>query len=227
MNLMSFLGSCTLAATALLSSCAPYDPYVYGAPPPRAYPGYGYSPYGYAPYGYGPVRSSLSVGWFSGGWWGGRSSWWGRDRHDHHHHHHAAPTRSVTGYRTVHAGTYQRDPRPLEPFASGSRHSAVTPRSLTSPATGTFDRGSPSSLRAGSSLPALRSSPPASSRLRESRPPTLTPSRPSSSFERGSSRPSSSGSMRSSELRAATGSRSSVLTSSRGSSESRFSRERR
>lgn len=227
MKLMPIFGGCTLLAATLLSSCAPYDPYAYGAPPPRAYSGYGYAPYGYAPYGYGPSYSSLSVGWFGGGWWGGRSSWWGRNRHDHrdHHHHHTAPTRTVTGYRTVHAGTYQRDPRPLEPFASGSRHSAVTPRSLTSPFTGTFDRGSPSSLRASSSLPAVRSAPPAASRLRESRPPTLTPSRPSPSFERG--RSPSSGSLRSTELRAATGGRSSVLTSSRGGGEARFSRERR
>jgi hypothetical protein len=224
MNFSPFLGGCTLLAAALLTSCAPYDPYVYGAPPARVYPGYGYAPYGYAPYGYGPARSSLSVGWFSGGWWGGRSSWWGRDRYDHRHPH-AAPTRTVTGYRTVHPGTYQRDPRPLEPFASGSRHSAVTPRSPISASSGTFDRGSPSSLRASSSLPAIRSAPPAASRPRESRPPTLTPSRPSSSMERGPA--PSSGSPRASELRAATGGRSSVLTSSRGDGEARFSRERR
>lgn len=227
MNLTSALGAAALLAAMLLPSCAPYDPYAYGAPPPRAaYPRYGYSPYGYAPYGYGPSYSSLSVGWFGGGWWGNRG-WRGRDCDPGYgSHHHPAPTRTVSGYRTVHAGTYQRDPRPLEPFVTGSRPAATAP-TVPGPSTGfgTFDRGSPSRLRAGSSLPSSIAPPPSSSRIRESHPPTLSPSRPPSSLQRGSSgSPSSSRG----SLRASTGGRGSSLVSTRSSSAaSRFSRERR
>lgn len=236
MNLVPALGGCALLATALLSSCAPYDPYVYGAPPPRSYPGYGYSPhsygaYGCTPYGYGPAYPSLSSGWFGGGGWGGRSSWWGRYRYDHHdsHHHHqsASMTRSVTGFRMVHAGGYQRDPRPLEPFASGSRHSAITPRSSSLPSPGTFDRGSLGSLRADASLRAVQSAPAAALRLRELRPLPQPHSLPGPSHDRGGSRSFSPVGMRSGEMPAAIRSRSPVLTSSRGSSEARFGHERR
>lgn len=181
-----------------LSSCAVYDPYVYGAPAPAYYYG-------------APAFSTVAVGhWGGGGWWGNRGGWgapyYGRSTTVVNHHHHGSSnlvrgsSRGSTQFRgsPVVSGPVPATPRfAAPPSMARPTSSRSSSSSRFAPAPSPSGRISAPPSRGSSGGRSSISRPSSSSVMRASLPPSSSRSSYSSGG-RSSPRPSSVSSSRSS-----------------------------